>query len=303
MEPRIGDLDLNLLRVFEALLADRQVTRAARRLNLTQSAVSNALARLRRLFDDELFVRTHAGMAPTALASEIAGPIAAALDNVRTVLGVKVPFDPAATTATFSLAMSEHAEAAVAPRLIARLRREAPGSRLVIRHAEKADALDLLNEGAVELAAGVLPKAPPHMTVARLMADRLVTLMRADHPAAGRLTRERYLAFPHVLISAVGRQSGAIDRLLGQQGLSRQLPAVVGHLAAVPPLLLTSDFLCTLPERLALIVAKPFGLAIKATPLEIPPIPVYMLWHNRHDRQPASLWLRGLLREIGSSPV
>jgi LysR family transcriptional activator of mexEF-oprN operon len=248
-----------------------------------------------------LFVRTSEGMEPTALADEIAVPIAAALENVRTVLGVKVPFDPAGATATFSLAMSEHAEAVVAPRLIARLRRESPGSRLIVRHAEKADAISLLNEGAIELAAGVLPKAPPHMSIAPLLTDRLVTIMRAGHPAAARMTRERYLSYPHVLISAVGRQSGAIDRVLGQDGLTRQLPAVVSHVAAVPPLLLESDFLCTLPEKLALMVAKPFGLIVKPTPLKIDPVTVFMMWHNRHDRQPASLWLRGLLREIGGA--
>lgn len=295
----LAALDLGLLRVFEALMTERQVTRAARRLNLTQSAVSNALARLRLLFDDELFIRTARGMEPTMLATEIARPIIAALDNLRGALTKAASFDPASATVTFRLAMSEYAELVLAPRLIGRLRALAPSAHLAIRHAEKEDALRLIEEDAVELAIGMLPKGAPQMSQASLLKDRLVTLLRRDHPAAKRLTRQRFLDFPHILISAAGNRRGAVDRVLAREGAARNLATVVSHLSTVPQVLRDSDYLCTLPERVAREIAAPYGLVIVPTPVEVEDfIALGMAWHRRHDRQPAALWLRGVIEEI-----
>lgn len=296
----MGDIDVGLLRVFEAVLAERQITRAARRLNITQSAVSNSLARLRRLFDDELFVRTPDGMQPTTTALSIAEPVAAALDAIRTALAVKLPFDPARDAATFTLGLSEYAEMVLAPALITRLGRAAPDIRLVVRHVERGDGLKLLDDGLIDLTAGVLPGPRPHMLAAALLDDDMATLMRRGHPAAGRLDFAAYLAHPHMLVSASGATVGAIDRLLEAEGHRRHLAAVVGHLSAVPPILKDSDFLCTMAGRLARGLAASHDLAWAPTPMTLKPLRLSMIWHRRQDRQPAHLWLRDQLRETAA---
>lgn len=296
MSRTMGDIDVGLLRVFEAVLAERQITRAARRLNVTQSAVSNSLARLRRLFDDELFVRTPDGMQPTATALSIAEPIAAALDAIRTALAVKLPFDPAHDEATLRLGLSEYAEMVLAPALITRVVRAAPGVRLVVRHVERGDGLGLIDDGLIDLTAGVLPAPRPHMLAATLLDDDMATLMRRGHPAAGGLDFAAFLAFPHILVSASGAMVGAIDRLLEAEGHRRHLAAVIGHLTAVPPILTDSEFLCTMPGRVARALAAAHDLAWAPTPMTLKPLRLSMIWHRRQDRQPAHIWLRDQLR-------
>ncbi len=291
----MGDIDVGLLRVFEAVLAERQITRAARRLNITQSAVSNSLARLRRLFDDELFVRTPDGMQPTDTALSIAEPVAAALDAIRSALAVKLPFDPARDEANFTLGLSEYAEMVLAPDLITRLARIAPGVRLAVRHVERGDGLRLIDDGLIDLTAGVLPAPRPHMLAATLLVDDMATLMRRGHPASGRLDLATFLAYPHILVSASGARAGAIDRRLEADGQQRHLAAVVGHLSVVPAILGRSDYLCTMPGRLVRGLAADHGLDWAPTPLALRPLKLSMIWHRRQDRQAAHLWLRDQL--------
>jgi DNA-binding transcriptional LysR family regulator len=288
-----GRIDLNLLRVFEAVMAERHVTRAARRLGLTQSAVSNALARLRGVFADELFVRTPAGMEPTALARELEGPVGAALDAVRGALSVLVPFDPATAETAFALGVSEYAEVVLGPPLVARLREEAPGASVAFRHADRADAFDLIERDAVQLALGVLPEPPAHMTRVMLLKDGFATLMRPGHPCAeGPFGLDRFLEFPHLLVSPTGARTGAVDRALERIGRHRRLAVIGAHLASAAPMLLSSDLLCTAAERLALPLAAAHGLVARATPAEAEPVRLAMVWHRRYDRLPAHAWMR-----------
>jgi len=197
-------LDLNLLRVFEALMAERHVTRAAARLGLTQSAASNALGRLRAAFKDDLFQRTPTGMEPTALARELAGPVGAALDAMRAAVALNRPFDPARAEESFTLGMSDYAEFVLAPPLIAALRARAPGVSVVVRHVDREVVTVLLDEDRVHLAIGQLPEPPTRMTRIMLLRDELAVLMRPDHPAAKEgLDLGAFLAWPHLLVSAV----------------------------------------------------------------------------------------------------
>src|SRR5918998_5729417 len=219
-------LDLNLLPVFEALMAERHVTRAAARLGLTQSATSNALGRLRAAFEDDLFQRTPAGMEPTALARELAGPVGSALDAVRSAVALNRPFDPARAEEVFTLGMSDYAEFVLAPPLVAALRARAPGVSVVVRHVDREVVTGLLDEDRAHLAIGHLPEPPPRMTRTVLLRDELVVLMRPDHPAAeDGLDLEAFLAWPHLLVSAVASREGAVDQGLASLGRSRRLPA------------------------------------------------------------------------------
>ncbi|WP_207459500.1 LysR family transcriptional regulator [Azospirillum sp. SYSU D00513] len=295
----IARFDLNLLRVFEAVFQERSVTRAAQRLHLTQSAVSNALTRLRGAFGDDLFMRSAAGMEPTALAEEMYGPIRSALEGVRAAVALNLPFEPARAAASFTLGMSDHAELVLGPPLIASVARDAPAVELTIRHCDKGTAFELLDSGAIQIAVGMLPEAPARMTRILLPRDPLVTLMRDGHPAAeGAFDLERFLAFPHLLVSATAGRVGAIDRALAEAGRRRDLRAVVSHLLVAGPILQQSDLFCTMPEQVARSLAGAFGLAVRPAPLPVPLSRMSMIWHNRHDRQPAHLWLRRLMAGI-----
>lgn len=294
----IGRLDLNLLRVFEALHAERHVTRAGARLGLTQSAVSNALKRLRLVFQDDLFQRTPRGMEPTALARELASPVATALDAVRAALDLNRPFDPARAQETFRIGVSDQAEFVLGPPLVGILGREAPGVTLVFRHADRDVALALLDEDRADLALGVFPEPPVRMTRRVLLRDEFMVVMRAGHSAAtSALDLETYLAWPHLLVSPVASREGAVDRALTALGRKRRLAVVVSHHLVVAPMLGGSDLLSTLPRRVATPLAAAHGLCVRPLPpgLVLEPQPTSLVFHNRYVQRPAHRWLRLLL--------
>ena len=292
-------LDLNLLRVFQAIDAERNVTRAAARLGITQSAASNALARLRRAFQDELFQRTPAGMAPTALARELAAPVGAALDAVRSAVELNRPFAPEDARDEFVIGASDYAEFVLAPPLVEALRTQAPGVSVVFRHADRDDALALLDEDRAHLAIGIFPEPPARMTRIVLARDRFVVLMRAGHPAALGLDLAAYLAAPHLLVSPVASREGAVDRALARLDRRRELAALVSHHLVAAPILRRSDLLCTLPARLGEPLAAAFGLVVRPPPVEVElgPMPTSLVFHNRYAQRPAHRWLRALLAQ------
>ncbi|WP_207485738.1 LysR family transcriptional regulator [Arenibaculum pallidiluteum] len=296
--------DLNLLRVFEAVYRERSVTRAAERLHLTQAAVSNALARLRAAFGDRLFLRGPGGMTPTALAEELHRPILGALDGVRAAFDLRLPFDPASAEAAMVLGVSDHAEFVLGPALLARVAAEAPGLALTLRHCDRRNALPLLDEGAIQLALGVLPEPPERMTRQMLLRDELAVMVRAGHPAAGpsvaSLDLDAYLAWPHLLVSAAAERTGAVDRALEAIGRTRRVAVVISHLLSAGPLLARSDLVCTLPGRVARPLAAAFGLVVFPVPagLSLAAASLSQVWHGRYDRQPAHGWLRRIVAEI-----
>jgi DNA-binding transcriptional LysR family regulator len=297
--PRMTDLsqlDLNLLRVFDAVARERHVTRAAQRLHLSQPAVSNALARLRAALGDELFLRKPGGVEPTALAQALAGPVAEALDRLAETLSVRAPFDPATARRVFPVAFSEYAEAVLAPPVLARLAREAPGCLLAIRHADRTNAESLLERGEAVLAVAVLPEPPALYTRLRMLPEAFLTVMRADHPLAeGVLDLERFLSVPHLLHSPNGSREGALDHALAAQGRARRLGGVVAHLSAVPDILARTEFVITLSARLARRLAAAHGLALREPPVAVRHTRLSLVFHRRFEADPGHAWLRRLL--------
>lgn len=292
----LSQLDLNLLRVFDAVARERHVTRAAQRLNLSQPAVSNALARLRLALGDELFLRRPGGVEPTALASALAVPIAEALDRLAETLSVRAPFDPATARRVFTVAFSEYAEAALAPRVLARMTREAPDCLLAIRHADRTNAEMLLERGDAQLAIAVLPEPGALYTRMRLLPEAFLTLMRADHPlATGEFTLERFISVPHLLHSANGSRDGAMDVVLAGVGLSRRLGAVVAHLSAVPEILAQTQMIISLSARLARQMAENHRLVVREPPVNVRHTRLSMIFHRRFEADPGHAWLRRLL--------
>ena len=300
----IETLDLNLLRVFDAVAREKHVTRAAQRLNLSQPAVSNALARLRHALGDELFLRRPGGVEPTELARSLAPAVASVLDQLRETLGSQAPFDPATAERVFTIALSEYAEAVLAPALLERMLREAPGCLLAIRHADRTNALALLEQREAEMALGVLPEPPALYTRVRMLPEGFLTLMRKDHPLAkGPMTIARFTAYPHLLHSPNGSRNGALDGPLAEAGHPRRLGAVVAHLSAVPEILKRTEMVMTISERLARGLAASHGLMVRDMPVDIRHVRLSLVFHRRFEADGGHAWLRRLLiavaRDIG----
>jgi DNA-binding transcriptional LysR family regulator len=293
------NFDLNLLRVFEALLAERQVTRAAVRLSLTPSAVSNALGRLRVQFGDELFVRTPVGMEPTVLALSLAEPMTRALEAARLALSVSQPFEAATSTTRFTLGLTDYAEFALAPLLVSSIRAEAPSVSLTLRHADHDNARELVESDVVDAAIGVWLEPPSHMTRIYLIRDDFGVLMRAGHPALQHnWDLDRFLAHPHLLVSSAGSRDGIVDRVLAKQGLSRDLAVVVAHLMVAGPLVAQSDLFCTMGCTVGTELCRAYGLQTRPLPLQMEPMPLTMVFHNRHASRPAHQWLRRKIAQV-----
>jgi DNA-binding transcriptional LysR family regulator len=294
----VSGLDLNLLRVFDAVLRDRSVTGAARHLGLTQPAVSNALARLRAQFEDVLFVRTPTGMDATPYARELAEPVRQALALLESAFAHGPGFDPATSTRAFRFYMSDLGQIEFLPPLVERAQRVAPGVRLEAVALEVEDIGDALGAGALDLAVGFLPGLGPPVRRQPLFRDPYVCLMRADHPAAGlRLTKKAFLESSHALVSYKGGHR-VIEEALERAGLARKIALRVPHFTVVPMVLERSDLILMLPAKIARVYAQRGAFRILPPPVPIPPADVAAHWHERFERDPGSRWLREMVMEL-----
>jgi DNA-binding transcriptional LysR family regulator len=298
---RLSATDLNLLVALDALVAEGNVTRAAERVGLTQPAMSHALARLRKLFDDPLLVRSPQGMLPTARALELVVPIRRALGDIDGALRQQPAFDPREARRTFTLACVDFGSLVIVPPLLARLRAEAPGADLLVRQLRSDEIERQLAEGEVDLAVGVLyGEDEPWMVGQRLFTERFVCVVRADHPTAkGPLSLAEFVALEHALISPRGRQGGFVDRALAKLGHQRRVALAIPHFLAAPIVVATSDLILTVPERIARAFARMLPLRILEPPLEVEGFDVTQYWHGRQARDPAHAWFRALVAEVG----
>ncbi len=296
----VQDIDLNLLRVFDAVLVERGVTPAAARLGLTQPAVSNALARLRAVFGDALFVRTPGGMDATAFARELAEPVRQALALLESALAHGPGFDPATSTRSFRFYMSDLGQIEFLPPLVERVQSSAPGVRLEAVGLEVEDIGGALAAGALDLAVGFLPGLGPPVQRRALFRDPYVCLMRADHPDIDKkLTRKKFLDAAHALVSYRGGHR-VIEEALERAGLARRIALRVPHFTVVPMILERSDLILTLPARVARVFERRGSLKSLPPPVPIPPAEVGVHWHPRFEGDPGNRWLRDLMIELYS---
>ena len=293
------DIDLNLLSVFQEVYRERQISSAARKLGLSQSAVSNALARLRRAFGDELFVRTASGMQPTPLATQMAEPIGVAMAQVALALNQRSRFDPATSSRRFVLAMTDVGEIYFMPTLIERCKLLAP---LVEISSMRAGSLALKEEmegGRVDLAVGPFEDISEALYQRQLFRQPYVTMMRKGHPLAkGEMTLARFVKAEHMLVDANESPYDRINALLARAGIGPSVRFRVPHFTAVPYMVATSDLVVTVPQKLAERAALPFGLEWIMPPLELPTLQTNVFWHRRYNQDPGNQWLRGLLAEV-----
>ena len=299
--PDLARIDLNLLVLFEALMAEQNVTRAAARVGVAQPSASKALDRLRHLFGDELFVRRPAGMHPTTRALELEPEIAAVLERVRGLVAAQVPFEPATAKGVVRIAMSDAAEFVLLPELVGRLGHLAPGLDLRSRPLDKDRALAELDAGRLDAAVGVFPELPKRYAHAPLYEERFVCMARADHPRLkGGLTLGVYVDLPHLLVTLRDDARGAVDEALNRLGCSRRIAATVGRVLVVPHLLRRSDAVATLPSRPAKAVAAFAGCRIHEPPLALAGWTETLVWSHAAGREPLQVWFRALLREVAA---
>jgi DNA-binding transcriptional LysR family regulator len=295
----VQDVDLNLLRAFDAVLQDRSVTVAAARLGLTQPAVSNALARLRALFDDRLFVRTPAGMDATPFARDLGEPVRQALALLDSALAHGPGFDPATSSRVFRFYMSDIGQVEFLPPLVERVQRVAPGLRLEAAALEVEDIGDALAAGTLDLAIGFLPGLGPPVRRRHLFRDPYVCLMRADHPRIDRkLTKRKFLEASHALVPYRGGGHRVIEEALERAGVARRIALRVAHFTVVPMILERTDLILILPSRVARVFERRGKLKSLPVPVPIPTADVGVHWHERYDGDPGNRWLREQLLDL-----
>jgi len=285
--------DLNLLRVFDALMQERKVAAAAERLGLSAPALSNALGRLRRATGDELFTRTPAGMQPTPHAEAMAATLADALARIEASLGTAPDFDPASSRRRFRLAMTDIGEIVFLPTLMRELPALAPGVGVTTQRGSTVNLRDAMADGRIDLAVGWLPDLSAGFHKRRLFTQRYVCVMAASHPLArGRLTTARFAAARHAVVRAEGTGHERVERLLESAGVPRPTALQLPHFVAVPHIVAASDLVATVPHKLAERVAGPFGLVVRELPVALPSFAIDVFWHRRVHRDGGNRWLR-----------
>jgi DNA-binding transcriptional LysR family regulator len=292
----IRTLDLNLLRTLDALLDERNVTRAAERLGVTQPAVSGMLTRLRESFDDPLFVRTQRGIVPTLRATELARPIKQIINDVETLLQPST-FDPATAEFTMSIAATDYALQAVVVPFLAKLRVQAPGIRVAVRPIEGARIQTQFENGDVDLALMTPDSALPDLHARRLFDETYVCAMRAGHPDAANdiIALDRFCAVDHALVSYSGERFwGVTDDALAMVGQTRRVVLTVTGFLVLAEVLRTTDLMAVVPRRL---VADASGLVMRAPPVDVPSFTKIATWHERTHRNSGHRWARALLFE------
>jgi len=289
--------DLNLLVTLDVLLAEGSVARAARRLRLSPSAMSRALARLRETLGDPLLVRAGRGLVPTPRALELREQVSQLVQDAEAVLRPTETLDLQQLVRTFTLRTSEGFAENFGPALIARVGEDAPGVRL--RFVQKPDKdSGPLRQGAVDLETGVVEKTTAReLRVQALFRDRYVGVVRTGHPLTqGEMTRPRYAMGRHISVSREGLEKGAIDQALRSMGLERVIATIVGGFATAVALARGSDLITTVPERQTGNLRA--GMHSFGLPMATPEFTVSMLWHPRLDADPAHRWLRGCVRDV-----
>lgn len=289
--------DLNLLLTLDVLLTECNVARAARRLHLSPSAMSRALARLRDTTGDPLLVRAGRGLVPTPRAQELREQVSRLVQEAQGVLRPAELLDPSRLSRHFTLRTSDGFVEYFGPALIALAQREAPGVRL--RFVQKPDKDSApLRDGSVDLETGVIGAASsPEIRTRALFRDRFIGVVRAGHPLArGKVTAARYAAGQHVLVSRRGLDKGPIDEGLRALGLAREIAVIVAGFSDALSLARGSDLIASVPERHTGNLRA--GMHSFALPVELPALTVSMLWHPRMDADPAHRWLRECVRQV-----
>jgi DNA-binding transcriptional LysR family regulator len=305
-ERNIRSVNLNLLLAFDALMAERNVTRAARHNGLSQPAMSKALNRLRILLDDRLFELRDGRMEPTPRALEVAGPIRGALTDISGALKLPGAFDPGQAAGVARIAIIDLHQSNLLPALVARLRRDAPRLRLHFQSIERHRLNDQLTTGEIDLAIAPILAGAADLCAEPLWRDRLVTLVGKNNPLRLPMTLDSFAEAEHavdaghVRIDANGAGASLVDAILAARGLHRRIAVVLPSAAGLPSVVAKTDLIATLPSRIFNDLAAVPGLTVVPTPL--PPVEVspHILWHPRTQSVSLLAWIRAIIKETAA---
>jgi LysR family nod box-dependent transcriptional activator len=293
--------DLNLLVALDALLSERSVTNAGRRVHLSQSAMSGVLARLRRAFNDDLLVPGRGGMTLTPRAEALVEPVSAILRGVEQTLSTHVRFDPASSRRMFTVAASDYAVTVLLTPALRELHRQAPSVSVTI--VPLRDGMETLEDRQIDLL--VLPRAyvPPSRAPELLFDDVFTGIVASDHPMVGdRLSADHYRSLGHVIVSFAQDGRGSIDDFaIAEAGLDRRVDVVAPSFHALPALVVGTERVATIQYRLATMLASAYPIRIVGLPIELPVLEEVLLWHPRFDRDPGHAWFRGILKHAAAA--
>jgi DNA-binding transcriptional LysR family regulator len=306
-------LDLNLLRVFDAVMTEQNLTRAASRLAMTQPAVSNALRRLRDSLGDDLLIRTAHGVKPTPRAETLWPAVRRALTELEEAVIPDQVFDASKAQHTFRMAMADATAALWLPSLVRSIESEAPGIKVRMVPLTTREPRPMLLRGDIDLAVGFFPGVVAQLAGGQgasvspirheqLYSGRYVCVMRKNHPLAkSELTLDDYCSANHLLVSFSGRAHGLVDEALAQMGRERRILLTVNQFFTAGRVVATSDLITVLPRHLIASTGMTEALVAKELPFSLPQVHIDMLWHERDTRSPAHKWLRthlsGMTRE------
>jgi LysR family transcriptional regulator, mexEF-oprN operon transcriptional activator len=296
----IQAVNLNLLVAFQALLDERSVTHAARRMGVTQPAMSNTLAQLRRLFDDQLFRRTSSGLEPTPRALELAEPVRQGLGLLGTALS-EPRFDPKTSDRSFVIAASDYVELVLLPPLSRALEREAPGVRIEVRPWGLHEVPPALARTEADLMVGFYDELPARHRQQLLFEEEYVCVVsKANSRVKGKLTLARWLELGHVLVSQRSESPGSVDRALAVLGKRRRVALRVSHFLMVPMLVANTDFVAALSRRVAEPFASPLRLRLLPPPIALPRGRIGQVWHEQMENDPGHRWFRELVARVAT---
>jgi DNA-binding transcriptional LysR family regulator len=315
----LGRIDLNLLRVFDAVFEDRNLILAGKRLNLSQSAISHALGRLRDVLEDDLFVRTARGMEPTTRAVGMADALRSALQQIQHALGDE-PFSPLVARREFVIAANDYITMLLLGRLSQRLSVEAPMIDLVIRPSTRLDLAGQIDIGRIDIAIGIFAEVPPRFQSMPVWKQTELVVLHQDHPIGERaITQDDLIQYPLVAVSLGGQEEGAVNGFIVERGLARQsemfdrqaleevfaeaparprLRISVAHSLAIPALLRHTEMLALVPSPLGREFERQGELRARPMPYAAPTSSVRAVWHGRNENDPALQWLRGQISDI-----
>ena len=299
--PEMTNIDLKLLGIVSELSRTRSVSQTAENLNLSQSAVSMTLSKLRRHFNDPLFVRTSTGMEPTPHAIELIQLLQRAGDLLQTALGLHVVFDPSISERKFTIHSTDIAQVTLMPRLMKRLRQAAPQVQIDLRRISEATP-KVLESGEADLAVGFILPMGAGFCQQRLFKERFVCVVRRDHPRIGdSLDIEEFRRETHLAIATCGTGHGIVERSLEAKGIQRKVGLTVPSFLGIATIITSLDYVATLPEQLARHLASAGRIKVLPLPVNLSPYFIVQHWHERYTHDPASRWLRAVVADLFAS--
>lgn len=294
----IGNFDLKLLAVIAELHKTRSVSQAAEHLALSQSAISMSLAKLRKYFNDPLFVRTSTGMEPTPHAVALIGILSQAENLLQTAFGHSVVFDPETSDRVFRVQSTDIAQVTLVPKLMRYLSEVAPFVRLDLQRIGPATPKQL-ESGEVDLAVGFILPMGAGFCQQRLFPERFVCGMRSDHPRIGKtLTVKAFEAERHLTVTTPGTGHGIVEKTLEAKKIRRRVSLTVPSFLGIASIITSSDYLVTLPEQLGRHLAGAGNIKVLSLPFEIPTYFIMQHWHERYSQDPANRWLRTVMAHL-----